>query len=89
MMAAAAIGERVGVTPPAVAERQRALFGRYGLPLRHPGVDPGAVFAAIALDKKVASKRVRWILLEDAGRPIVRDDVPEEIVRNVLRELLG
>jgi 3-dehydroquinate synthase len=88
MMAAAAIGERVGVTPPFIAHRQRALFERYGLPLRHPGVDAEAVFAATALDKKVALKRVRWVLLEDAGRPVIRDDVPDAVVRDVLQELL-
>ncbi len=89
MMAAAAIGERVGLTPPYVRHRQHALFERYGLPLRHPGVDADAVLAAIALDKKVAAKRVRWVLLEDFGRPVVRDDVPEAVVRDVLGELFA
>jgi 3-dehydroquinate synthase len=89
MMAAAAIGERAGVTPPAVAARQRALFEQYGLPLRHPGVDRDAVHAAIALDKKVAAKRVRWILLEDFGRPVVRDDVPDAVVREALGGVLS
>jgi 3-dehydroquinate synthase len=84
MMAAAAIGEAIGVTPPAVAVRQRALFERFGLPLRHAGVDADAVFAAIALDKKVSAKRIRWILLEDFGRPTVRDDVPEAVVREAI-----
>ena len=88
MMAAAGIGERAGVTPPHVAHRQRALFERYGLPLRHPGIDADAVLAAIALDKKVAAKRVRWVLLEDFGRAVVRDDVPEAAVRAALEAVL-
>jgi 3-dehydroquinate synthase len=88
MMAAAAIGERMGVTPPAVAKRQRTLFERYGLPLRHPGLDLEAVLAATAHDKKVAAKRVRWVLLEDFGRPVVRDDVPESVVREALTGVL-
>ena len=87
MMAAARIGERVGVTPPAVAERQASLFERYGLPLRMPGLDPGDVIEATSRDKKVASGRLRWVLLEDFGQPVVRDDVPREVVREVLREL--
>ncbi|HEX5478244.1 MAG TPA: 3-dehydroquinate synthase [Dehalococcoidia bacterium] len=89
MMAAAAIGERAGVTAPHVAHRQRALFERYGLPLRHRGVDADAVLAAIALDKKVAAKRVRWVLLEDFGRAVVRDDVPEGVVREALAGVVG
>ena len=45
--------------------------------------------AAMTLDKKVASKKVRWVLLEDFGRPVVRDDVPDDVVRDVLREAVG
>ncbi len=89
MMAATAIGERMGVTPAHVGHRQRALFGRYGLPLRHLGVDADAVLAAIAVDKKVAAKRVRWVLLEDFGRAVLRDDVSEALVREVLAEAVG
>ena len=89
MMVAAEIGRRMGVTPAAVGERQARLFERYGLPLRHAGLDVDAVIAAMALDKKVASKKVRWILLEDFGRPVVRDDVPDDVVRDVLREICG
>lgn len=85
MMVAAEIGRRIGVTPASVGERQARLFERYRLPLRHPGLDVDAVMAAMALDKKVASKKVRWVLLEDFGRPVVRDDVPESLVRDVLR----
>ncbi len=88
MMAAAEIGRRVGVTPPELVERQRALLERFGLPTRGPKLDPGRVEAAIALDKKVAGGAVRWVLLEDAGHTVVRPDVPMETVREVVQELL-
>ncbi len=89
MMIAAEVGRRMGVTPAAVGERQARLFKLFGLPLRHPGLDVDAVMAAMLLDKKVASKKVRWVLLEDVGRPVVRDDVPEGVVLDVLRATLG
>lgn len=89
MMAAAEIGRRIGVTPAAIGARQAALFERYGLPLRLTGVDPDAVIAATSHDKKVASKRVRWVLLEDLGRPLVRDDVPQDVVKTVLSLLVA
>ena len=87
MMAAAEIGRRMGVTPAHVGERQARLFSSYKLPLRHTGVDPDAVLAAIALDKKVAARKVRWVLLEDVGRPVIRDDVPSDIVRDVVQRM--
>lgn len=89
MMAAAEIGRRIGVTPPEVVERQRALLARFGLPTRGPKLDADRVLAAIALDKKVAGGAVRWVLLEDVGRTVIRSDVPEETVREVVREILS
>jgi 3-dehydroquinate synthase len=89
MMAAAAIGERIGVTPPHIRERQSRLFGLYELPQRIPGIDPDAVIAATRLDKKVAAGRLRWVLLEDAGRPVLREDVPDHIVRDVVAEIVS
>jgi 3-dehydroquinate synthetase len=89
MMAAAEIGGRIGLTPSAVVDRQRALFDLYGLPLRHAGLDVAAVLAATLHDKKVAAKRIRWVLLEDVGRPVTRNDIPGDVVRDVLAAILA
>ncbi len=90
MTVAAEMGRRLGVTPPSVIERQRAVFERFGLPTRAPkGIDQQHVLDAIALDKKVTKGSVRWVLLEDIGRPIVRSAVPPALVRDVVREMLA
>jgi len=88
MMAAARIGERMGLTPPELVRRQSRLLDVYGLPTRLAGIDVDAVIEATSHDKKVAAKRVRWVLLEDAGHPVIRDDVPRDLVRDVLRAVL-
>ena len=36
-----------------------------------------------------AARAQRWVLLEAVGRPVVRRDVPEELVDDVLRRLVG
>ncbi len=89
MMAAAAIGVSMGITSPEVFERQRALFELYGLPLTARGLHVEAVLAATKLDKKVAAKKLRWVLLEAEGKPVIRDNVPDEIVRDVLAKLFA
>ncbi len=89
MMAAAEIGRRMGITPAAVGERQARIFELYDLPVRMSGVDVDAVIGATAHDKKVAAKKIRWVLLEDIGKPVIRDDVPDEIVRGVIADMLG
>jgi len=42
--------------------------------------------AAMALDKKVSGRAVRWVLLEGVGRPVLRDDVPDTLVRQAVRQ---
>jgi 3-dehydroquinate synthase len=88
MIAAAAIGCRLGVTPPALADRQNALLERFRLPTRVRGIDPEDVLRAIALDKKTSDGSVRWVLLEDVGQPVLRADVPLSLVRQVIEEML-
>ena len=89
MVAAAEIGQRLGVTPRALVERQAAVLASFGLPQQAPGVDPARALEAMALDKKVSRGAVRWVLLEDVGRPVVRDDVPATLVRKAVRRACG
>jgi 3-dehydroquinate synthase len=88
MAVAAAIGVGLGLTPPALRERQNTLIERFGLPLRAPALPFERTLAALALDKKVRGKRNRWILLEAAGKTTVRDDVPPDLVERSLREVM-
>ncbi len=39
------------------------------------------------LDKKVVNGRQRFVLLEEPGRAVVRDDVPVALVEDVVRGL--
>ena len=88
MAAAASISRRLGLLSPAVVERQRRLLERFGLPIRGEGIDRGAIAAAMALDKKVQARAIRWVLLEDVGRTVLRDDVPPAVVEEALDEVL-
>jgi 3-dehydroquinate synthase len=90
MVAAAAIGERIGVTPSTLVVRQNALIERAGLPMRPPkGIDRDRIRAALKMDKKIVAGGQRWVLLEDVARPIVRADVPAEVVESILDEFLA
>jgi len=89
MAAAAEIGQRLGMTPLALAERQAAVLSSFGLPQEAPGIDPERALAAMALDKKVSGRAVRWVLLEGVGHPVLRDDVPATLVRQAVRRACG
>ena len=88
MMAAASMAVRMGLLSPEVMERQRRILDRYGLPTHADGLDRDRLLVAVALDKKVQGKKMRWVLLEDIGRTVIRDDVPPEIVDAALDDVL-
>jgi 3-dehydroquinate synthetase len=92
LVGAAMIGERMGLIDGALVERHRALLEAFGLPVRIDkdaavGVDD--VLQAMLSDKKVVGGRSHWVLLEDVGRPVVRDDVPTDFVRDVVAALVA
>ena len=89
MQGAAAIGVRLGVTPEDAATVQERVLRRYGLPLRWPGAPLDDVLRAMTLDKKVAAKKQRWILLTNVGHTIIRDDVPADLVRETVAALIA
>lgn len=87
MSGAARIAVRLGMLPLAVAQRQDTLLARFGLPLCAPGVDVQKALAAMALDKKAQGGAVRWVLLEDVGRTVIRRDVPPSLIEEVVADL--
>ena len=39
------------------------------------------------LDKKVKEKAIRWVLLQDIGKVVIRSDVPQQDVLAVIQGL--
>ncbi|MCC6382623.1 MAG: 3-dehydroquinate synthase [Dehalococcoidia bacterium] len=88
MRVAGRISVEMGMLPAEGLDRQQLLLRLYGLPETVSGLDLEAVLAATASDKKVRAGSVRWVLLEEIGSAIVRADVPDDLVRAALREVL-
>ncbi len=82
LRAAARIGTELGVTPVARAARIEDLLDRLGLGIAPLASRPEALVAALAIDKKVAGGRLRWVLPTESGI-VVRSDVPDAIVSAV------
>src|SRR5205814_9996361 len=83
MQAAAHIAERVNMLDAHGADRQTRLLQSLGLPLRwNAPVDE--IASRLALDKKRAGSRQRWVLAERVGAGRVRDDIPSDIAREAI-----
>ena len=89
MMGAARMAAEMGLMPASIVDRQQRLLERFSLPISAPGVPAEDVLTAMSLDKKVQSGTNRWVMLEDVGRSVVRQDVPWELVERTVRELTG
>ena len=89
MMGAARMAAEMGLMPASIVDRQQRLLERFSLPISAPGVPAEDVLTAMSLDKKVQSGTNRWVMLEDVGRSVVRQDVPWELVERTVRDLTG
>jgi shikimate kinase/3-dehydroquinate synthase len=88
LRAAARIGEDAGVTPPELATRIGALLDALGLATEPLPYSIDAVLGHLAIDKKHAGGRLRWVLPVPGGF-IVRDDIEAAVVEWAASSLLA
>jgi 3-dehydroquinate synthase len=86
MVFAARLGEVLGRSAAGLAGRTTRLLASLGLETDGALPPVEDVLTSFRLDKKYRGG-LRFVLLEDVGRPILQDDVPEETIRTVLREM--
>jgi 3-dehydroquinate synthase len=86
MVFAARVAETVGRAEQGLAGRHVRLLKSLGLEVAGPLPPAERIVAAMRMDKKYAAG-IRFVLLEDVGRPVVVDDVAEDVVVATLEEL--
>jgi 3-dehydroquinate synthase len=64
--------------------RVRELIRRAGLPVRGPALAPERLLELMALDKKAAKGKTRFVVLEAMGRAALRADIDEHAVRQAI-----
>ncbi|MCI6085390.1 MAG: 3-dehydroquinate synthase [Selenomonas sp.] len=89
MVGAADISRRLGLIDAATQERVVALIRRLGLPTKAEGCMVDAMYAGIFHDKKTVNGTVNWVLMDGIGRTVVKNDVPEDIVRAAMAGVLA
>jgi 3-dehydroquinate synthase len=86
MVFAARLSEVRGLCPPGLTARTTRLLKALGLETEGPVASVADVLAAFKMDKKF-HRGVRFVLLEDVGRPVVVDDVSDGELVAILREM--
>ncbi|HEY9892315.1 MAG TPA: 3-dehydroquinate synthase [Candidatus Sericytochromatia bacterium] len=88
MVAAGQIALQLKMWNAVDAERQDALIQKAGLPIQLPaGVDIEAIIDTLQTDKKVKDGKVRFVLPTQIGAVTVTDQVPADVIRQVLRQM--
>jgi len=86
MVAAGAIAAEMGYWDGAIAARQTRLIERAGLPTALPDLNIDAILDALKADKKVKQGQVRFVLPKALGAATLVNQVPEAIIRRVLKK---
>ena len=84
MVMAAELSALMGYVKKTEVSRLRALLERAGLPVNGPALDPERLLELIALDKKAAKGKTRFVVLESIGRARLRADVDDAAVRRAI-----
>lgn len=88
MVAAGQIARKLQMWNTVDAQRQDALIQKAGLPIKLPtGVDIEAIIDTLQTDKKVKDGKVRFVLPTGIGKVIVTDQVPADVIRQVLQQM--
>jgi 3-dehydroquinate synthase len=84
MVMAAELSALMGELKKTEVSRVRELLRRAGLPVKGPALAPERMLELMALDKKAAKGKTRFVLLEAIGRAALRGDVDEGLVRRAI-----
>ena len=86
MLMACDLSCRMQLLDPGVLERVRVLLGRLELPVKPPPLEAGQIKAIMQADKKVLRGRLRFVLLDAAGSPVISDQVTEAMLDQLLAD---
>ncbi len=88
MIAASRIAVALGLWSQECDRRQLTLIEKAGLPTQLPlGLDIDQILTTLQTDKKVKAGKVRFVLPTEIGNVTITDQVPQDIIRQVLQDL--
>jgi len=87
MVAAARLAVSLKTLDQNSADRIAALIKKAGLPASGLKLSLDEVTSAMFFDKKVKAGKIRFILPDRIGHVVIRDDIPENLVRQALESL--
>ncbi len=88
ILCACRISENMGLLDAKASLRIAHLIAKIGLPQEISGIRETEILKAYMLDKKFSGKQNRFVLIKGIGKALVRENIPEKIIRMSITELL-
>ncbi|BEU88466.1 3-dehydroquinate synthase [Selenomonas sp. TAMA-11512] len=82
---AALISRSIGLVGNDFVDRLYHLTKSLQLPTSAAGVSVEAMYGDIFHDKKTIGGKVAWVLTEGLGKTVIRDDVPETVIKHAMQ----
>jgi 3-dehydroquinate synthase len=89
MVFAAEVGRLSGRLTEADVARHRELLTAVGLPVTYRGDAWAALRETMALDKKTRGARLRMVVLDGIGHPVIYDSPPEDLLAQAYQAVSG
>jgi 3-dehydroquinate synthase len=89
MICASRLAEKMNLIPGDITQRQVRLLQAFGLPIAPERWPIPDLVTVMRSDKKALAGKMRFILPRKLGEVALFDDVPEPMVEQVLREVMG
>jgi 3-dehydroquinate synthase len=86
---AAALGRLLGRLDDSTADRHRTLLAALGLPTSYRPDAFASLLDTMRIDKKARANRIRFVVLEGLGRPVVVDDPDPAVLAAAYSEVAG
>lgn len=84
---AALISQSLGLCGTDVVNSIRHILTTYRLPLTAPGLKVDELTSWLIRDKKSIGGHIHWVLLTDIGQSVVRNNVPDHVVKEALEQV--
>lgn len=88
MYGAALLSHRLGLIEIELVEKVAAIIKKFHLPIKATDCSVERMFKILFRDKKVENGKIKWVLMNSIGNVVVQNNVPDNLVREVLQEIV-
>ncbi len=88
MIGAALISQKLNYVDAEKVQRLKNLIERFGMYTHCDGCTVEGIYKALFRDKKTVGGKINWVLMKDFGNVEITAEVPENIIKEALKEII-